>query len=60
MLMTLYATGCAGLNYAPQVSDIDSQRMVIHVRRERVVVTRRPLTPKLLGDPARVLALDET
>jgi|SRR5580658_8113607 integrase/recombinase XerD len=50
MLMTLYATGLrrAELSHL-KVSDIDSERMVIHVRqgkgnRDRDV----PLTPKLL------------
>ena len=61
MLMTLYSTGmrraeCASL----KVEDIDSDRMLIHIRqgkggRDRDV----PLSPKLLETLARVLALDE-
>jgi integrase/recombinase XerD len=61
MIMTLYATGVRRAELCHlKVADIDSTRMVIHVRkgkggRDRDVL----LSPKLFGDSARVLAMDE-
>ena len=62
ILMTLYATGMrrAELAYL-KISDIDSQRMVLHVqggkgRKDRDIM----LSPKLLEAPAGALARFET
>src|SRR5450631_2548800 len=50
LLMVLYATGMRRTEASLlKVSDIDSQRMVIHVRRGKGLRDRDvPLTPKLL------------
>ena len=61
MLMMLYSTGMRRAELCHlKVCDIDSERMVIHVRqgkggRDRDVL----LSAEAAGDPARVLALDE-
>ena len=61
LLMTLYATGARRAEVAHlKISDIDSQRMVIHIRggkgrKDRDVM----LSPKLLDAAARLLARAE-
>ncbi len=62
MLMTLYATGVRRRELVQlEVRDIDSQRMVVHVRQGKGNRDRDlPLSAKLLEIPARVLPLDET
>ena len=61
MLMTLYSTGMRRAELCNlKVEDIDSKRMIIHIRQGKGGKDRDvPLSPKLLGDAARVLALDE-
>jgi integrase/recombinase XerD len=61
MLMTVYSTGMRRAEMCQlKVADIDSDRMLIHIRqgkgrRDRDV----PLSPKTAGDIAPVLAVDE-
>ena len=61
MLMTLYSTGIRRAELCRlQVSDIDSERMVIHIRKGKGGHDRDvPLSRKAAGNAARVLALDE-
>jgi site-specific recombinase XerD len=61
MLMTLYATGLRRAELCHlKVSDIDSERTVIHVRQGKGGRDRdSPVDPEAAADPARVLALDE-
>ena len=61
ILMTLYATGLRRAELCGlKVADIDSQRMVLHVRQGKGKRDRDlPMTPKLFGYLTRVLALDE-
>ena len=53
MLMTLYATGLRRAELCHlKVSDIDSERMVIHVRtRQGQPRPRCPVDPEAAGDP---------
>jgi integrase/recombinase XerD len=61
LLMTLYGTGMRRAEVSMlKVSDIDSRRMMIRVERGKGGAGRDlPLSPALLGDAARVLALEE-
>jgi len=60
MLMMLYATGLRRAELCHlKVSDIDSERMVIHVRQGKGGRDRDVLLTRAAGHPARVLALDE-
>ena len=54
MLMTLYSTGMRRAEMCSlKVEDIDSKRMLIHIRQGKGGKDRDvPLSPKLLGDPA--------
>ena len=62
MLTTLYATGVRRTELIRlKTEDIDSKRMIVHIRQGKGNRDREvPLTPKLLGNVTRVLALDET
>ena len=61
LLILLYATGMRRTEATLlKVSDIDSQRMVIHIRRGKGMRDRDvPLTPKLLEALRDYLALEE-
>ena len=61
LLMVLYSTGVRRKEASRlKVSDIDSQRQVIHIRQGKGSRDRDlPLTPKLLSCPPRILALEE-
>ena len=62
ILMTLYSTGMRRAELCNlKTTDIDSQRMMVHIRQGKGGHDRDvPLSQKLLRDPARLLALDET
>jgi integrase len=60
LLMTLYSTAMRRAELCQlKVRDIDSQRMMIRINQGKGSRDREvPLSPKLLRDPARLLALD--